>query len=82
MTSAELIEEARRWPRGQGVIPSAAPGEFIPRLADALEAAEEEKRVAAEVAFNEGVKAVRDAAVHIEYHRDFVSHWNPYEVRS
>lgn len=36
----KLIEEARRWPRGRGVIPSAAPGELIPRLADVLEAAE------------------------------------------
>lgn len=34
----ELIAEARRWPAGVGPIPSAAPGDIIRRLADALEA--------------------------------------------
>lgn len=77
MTSAELIEMGQSF-RGQPDQYS----ELITELADALAAAEEAKRVAAEAAFNEGVKAVEDAAVHIHYHRDFVSHWNPYEVRS
>lgn len=36
----KLIEEARRWPAGVGPIPSAAPGNLITRLADALEASE------------------------------------------
>jgi hypothetical protein len=41
MTDNEkMIEEARRWPAGAGPIPSAAPGNLITRLADALEAAE------------------------------------------
>jgi len=32
-----LIAEARRWPRGDDPTPSAAPGDLIQRLADALE---------------------------------------------
>jgi len=32
-----LIAEARRWPRGDGPTPSAAPGDLIQRLVDALE---------------------------------------------
>ena len=34
----DLIAEARRWPHGIGPTPSAAPGNLIGRLADALEA--------------------------------------------